>query len=178
MLTRVWVGQLPRRSSIVIVPLNEYDFLKRALVAHSNKEAIVCGATRLSYGQFGERVNRWSNAMRGLGIQKGDRVAMLSQNCHRALEAFFGTPLLGSMLMPLNFRLVPDDFEYILNHGGAKALIVEEGLTNLIDSIRDKLETVEHFILASDDSKDGAEGWLDSETLLAQASPDSPAPVE
>ena len=178
MLTRAPVEQFSWRSSIVIVPLNEYDFLKRALVAHSNKEAIVCGATRLNYGQFGERVNRWSNAMSGLGIRKGDRVAMLSQNCHRILEAFFGTPLLGSILMPLNFRLVPDDFEYILNHGGAKVLIVEEGLTNLIDSIRDKLETVEHFIVASEDSKGDAEGWLDYETLLAQASRDAPPSVE
>ena len=178
MLTRAPVEQFSWRSSIVIVPLNEYDFLKRALVAHSNKEAIVCGATRLNYGQFGERVNRWSNAMSGLGIRKGDRVAMLSQNCHRILEAFFGTPLLGSILMPLNFRLVPDDFDYILNHGGAKVLIVEEGLTNLIDSIRDKLETVEHFIVASEDSKGDAEGWLDYETLLAQASRDAPPSVE
>ena len=178
MLTRARIEQFSWRSSIVIVPLNEYDFLKRALVAHSNKEAIVCGATRLNYGQFGERVNRWSNAMSGLGIRKGDRVAMLSQNCHRILEAFFGTPLLGSILMPLNFRLVPDDFEYILNHGGAKVLIVEEGLTNLIDSIRDKLETVEHFIVASEDSKGDAEGWLDYETLLAQASRDAPPSVE
>jgi acyl-CoA synthetase (AMP-forming)/AMP-acid ligase II len=162
----------------VIVPLNEYDFLKRALVAHSNKEAIVCGDTRLTYRQFGERVNRWSNAISSLGIQKDDRVAILSQNCHRVLETFFGTPLLGSILMPLNFRLVADDFQYILNHGGAKVLIVEEGLTNLIDSIRDKLETVEHFIVASDDSKGAATGWLDYETLLAQAPPEPPPPVD
>ena len=103
----------------MIVPLNEYDFLKRALVVHANKEAVVCGDLRLTYRQFGERVNRWANAMRALGVEKGDRVAILSQNCHRILEAFFGTPLLGSILMPLNFRLVSDDFEYILNHGGA-----------------------------------------------------------
>lgn len=178
MLTRARVEQLPRRSSIVIVPLNEYDFLKRALVAHSNKEAVVCGDTRLTYRQFGERVNRWSNAMSGLGIQKDDRVAMLSQNCHRVLEAFFGTPLLGSILMPLNFRLVAGDFEYILNHGGAKVLIVEEGLTGLIDSIRDRLTTIEHFVVASDDSKAAEEGWLDYETLLAEASPESPPPVD
>ncbi len=161
----------------MIVPLNEYDFLKRALVAHSNKEAVVCGDTRLTYRQFGERVNRWANAMRGLGVQKGDRVAMLSQNCHRVLEAFFGTPLLGSILMPLNFRLVPDDFEYILNHGGAKVLIIEEGLTHLIDPIRDKLETVEHFVLAGD-WKVSDEGWLDCELLLSEASSEPPPPVE
>ena len=162
----------------MIVPLNEYDFLKRALVAHSNKEAIVCGATRLSYAQFGQRVNRWANSMRKLGVEKGDRVAMLSQNCHRILEAFFGTPLLGSILMPLNFRLVPDDFEYILNHGGAKVLIVEEGLTQLIDSIRNKLKTVEHFIIASDGSKAQEKGWRDYESLLSEASSDAPPNVD
>jgi fatty-acyl-CoA synthase len=162
----------------VIIPLNEYDFLKRALVAHSNKEAIVCGNTRLTYRQFGERVNRWANAMSKLGVQKDDRVAMLSQNCHRVLEAFFGTPLLGSILMPLNFRLVPDDFDYILNHGGAKVLIVEEGLTHLIDSIRDKLTTIEHFIIASDGSSANEQGWQDYESLLAAASSEEPAPVE
>ncbi len=162
----------------MIVSLNEYDFLKRALVAHSNKEAIVCGDLRLTYRQFGERVNRWANSMRTLGVEKADRVAILSQNCHRILEAFFGTPLLGSILMPLNFRLVPDDFEYILNHGGAKVLIVEEGLTHLINSIRDKLKTVEHFIIASDGSKTGEEGWLDYESTLAAASSQEPAPVE
>ena len=147
----------------MIVPLNEYDFLKRALVAHSTREAIVCGDTRLTYRQFGERVNRWANLMRGFGVEKGDRVAMLSQNCHRILEAFFGTPLLGSILMPLNFRLVPDDFEYILNHGGAKVLIVEEGLTQLIEPIRDKLPSVDRFILASDGLKASEDGWLDYE---------------
>jgi len=162
----------------VIVPLNEYDFLKRAMVAHSSKEAIVCGATRLTYEQFGKRVNQWANAMRALGIQKGDRVAILSQNCHRVLEAFFGTPLLGSILMPLNFRLVPDDFDYILNHGGAKVLIVEEGLTHLIDSIRNNLKTIQHFIIASDNSQANEKGWETYESLLDAASNEPPAPVE
>src|SRR6185436_19882734 len=162
----------------VIVPLNEYDFLKRALVAHSSKEAIVCGDTRLTYGQFGQRVNRWANAMRKLGVQKEDRVAMLSQNCHRVLEAFFGTPLLGSILMPLNFRLLPDDFEYILNHGGASVVIVEEGLTDLIDQIRPQLETVKHFIIARDNPQPPTSECRDYETLLAEASAEPPPHVE
>lgn len=169
----------------MIVPLSEYDFLKRALVAHASKEAVVCGDTRLTYAQFGERVDRWANAMRDLGIGKGDRVAMLSQNCHRVLEAFFATPLLGSILMPLNYRLLPDDFQYILNHGGAKALIVEEGLTDLIDGIRGELETVEHFIIArtggastGNASDDSGGAWSDYEMMLDAASAAPPAPAE
>jgi acyl-CoA synthetase (AMP-forming)/AMP-acid ligase II len=174
--------------TLVLVPLSEYDFLKRALVAHSTKEAIVCGDLRLTYRQFGDRVNRWANMMRKLGVAKGDRVAILSQNCHRVLEAFFGTPLLGSILMPLNFRLVPDDFEYILNHGGARVLIVEEGFTDLIEPIRKRLSTVEKYLLArnppaasenaASSSTEMYEDWLDYETLLADAPSDPPPPVE
>src|ERR1044071_2558163 len=105
MLTRIHSKRtFPVGGVTVIVPLNEYDFLKRALVAHGAKEAVVCGNLRLTYAQFGERVRRWANAMRGLGVGRGDRVAVLSQNCHRMLEAFFGTPLVGAILMPLNFR--------------------------------------------------------------------------
>jgi len=162
----------------VIIPLNEYDFLKRALVAHSTKEAIVCGDVRFTYREFGERVNRWANLMRSLGVEKGDRVALLTQNCHRVLEAFFGTPLLGSILMPLNFRLVSDDFEYILNHGGARVLVVEDGLTNLIDPIRERLQSIDHFILASDDRDASPPGYLNYESLLAQAQAEPPAPAE
>jgi fatty-acyl-CoA synthase len=162
----------------MIVPLSEYDFLKRALITHRTKEAVVCGDVRLSYGEFGDRVNRWANAMRALGVGKSDRVATLSQNCHRVLEAFFGTPLLGSILMPLNFRLVPDDFDYILNHGGARVLIVEDGLTHLVEEIRGKLKTVEHFVLAGTSAQAKSDGWLDYETLLNEASHDAPPPVE
>jgi fatty-acyl-CoA synthase len=73
--------------------------------------------------------------------------------------------------MPLNFRLVPDDFQYILNHGGAKVLIVEEGLTHLIDPIRGSLETIEKYIIAGDSAndKDQSRQWLDYEGLLSGA---------
>jgi fatty-acyl-CoA synthase len=161
----------------LIVPLSELDFLKRALVAHSGKEAVVCGEVRLTYHEFGERVFRWANAMRELGIEKGDRVAILSQNCHRILEAFFGTPILGSILMPLNFRLVPDDFDYILNHGGASVLIVEDGLAHLIEPIRERLETVKHFVIAQNDERAPDGGWIDYETLLRAAESVAPAPA-
>jgi fatty-acyl-CoA synthase len=162
----------------LIVPLSELDFFKRALIAHASKEAVVCGDVRLTYRQFGERVFRWANAMRGLGVEKGDRVAILSQNCHRILEAFFGAPLLGSILMPLNFRLVPDDFEYILNHGGAKVIIIEEGLAHLVEPIRERLQTIERFIIAQNDGAAPAEGWLDYETLIRDAESRAPAPAE
>ena len=160
------------------IPLNETDFLNRALAVYGNKEAVVCGENRLTYNQLGARVNRWSNALLGLGLKKGDRVAILSQNDHRLIEAFFGAPQIGLITMPMNFRLTPSDFEYILNHGKARALIVEGGLAGQIDAIRGKLKSVEHFILIADSGRQTESTWIDYEQLLSAAQPEAPAPVE
>lgn len=164
----------------MIVPLNEYDFLKRALAVFPEQEAIVCGVHRLTYREFGARVNRWAHAMRALGVGHGDRVAILSQNCHRVLEAYFGAPLAGAISMPINFRLVPSDFEYIINHGGAKVVIVEGGLTHLIDEIRAQLATVEHFVIACEPTAAIPEGWQSYEALLESApgAPAEPAQID
>lgn len=162
----------------MLVPLNEYDFLKRAVTVYGDSEAVVCGEHRFTYHQFNDRVNQWANLMRNFGVKKGDRVAILSQNCHRMLEAFFGTPIIGSILMPLNFRLIPDDFNYILNHGEAKVVIVEEGLTHLIDEIRSSLPSVQHFLIAGDNLASVPNGWQDYEKLMAEHSTHAPTPAE
>jgi fatty-acyl-CoA synthase len=162
----------------MIVALNELDFLKRALAVYGDKEAIVCGGHRFTYNQFGERTRRYANAMRALGIGKGDRIAILSQNCHRMIEAYFGAPQIGAISLPMNFRLVADDFEYILNHGGARVLIVERGMEQLVEPIIKNLTTVEKFIVASDDSQKPSDPWLDYEQLLADSKPAPPPPVD
>ncbi len=162
----------------MIVPLNEYDFLKRALAVYGDCEAIVSGDLRLTYRQLGERVYRWAHAMRELGVEKGDRVAIISQNSHRLLDAFFGAPLIGAILMPINFRLVSSDFEYILNHAEAGVLIVEEGLTQLIDEIRPQLKTLKHYLIASDGGSNLPRGWRDYEAMLAAAPSSEPEPAK
>jgi fatty-acyl-CoA synthase len=116
--------------------------------------------------------------MRGLGVERRDRVAILSQNCHRMLESFFGAARSGVISMPMNFRLVSSDFDYILNHGGATALIVEDGLQHLIEPIINELKTVKHFILAADEKGRAADYWIDYEALLSSASAGAPPPVE
>src|SRR6185369_8364420 len=126
----------------MIVPLNEYDFLKRALAVYGEQEAVVSEDLRFTYKQLGERVNRWVNLMRSLGVEKGERVAIISQNDHRMMDGFFGAPLMGAVYMPINFRLIADDFNYILNHAEAKVLIVEDWLVPAIESVRSQLKTV------------------------------------
>jgi fatty-acyl-CoA synthase len=161
----------------VIVPLNEYDFLKRALAVYGDCEAIVSGDLRLTYNQFGQRVNRWANLMRSLGVKKGDRVAIISQNDHRMMDGFFGSPLIGSIYMPINFRLIAGDFEYILNHAEAKILIVEDWLAPAIEEIRPRLKSVEQFIVAANQG-DIPPSWRSYDALLEGAPATAPEPAD
>jgi fatty-acyl-CoA synthase len=162
---------------LLIVPLNELDFLRRALTVYGDKEAVVSGELRLTYRQFGARVNAWAHAMRALNVTAGDRVAIISQNDHRMLDGFYGAPLIGAVYMPINFRLVASDFEYILNHAAAKVLIVEDWLVPTIETIRLQLTSVEHFIVYGDAESELPPGWQDYETLLAQAPATEVAPA-
>ncbi|HKQ78268.1 MAG TPA: long-chain-fatty-acid--CoA ligase [Blastocatellia bacterium] len=160
----------------MIVPLNEYDFLKRALAVYGDCEAIVSGDLRLTYKQFGERVKRWANLMRSLGVEKGDRIAIISQNDHRMMDGFFGAPLIGAIYMPINFRLIAGDFEYILNHAEAKILIVEDWLAPAIEEIRPQLKSVQQFIVATDGAEIPA-GWKSYDAMLEGAPATAPEPA-
>ena len=97
----------------MIVPLLVHDFLHRSARIYPDKLAVVDGSVRLSYAQFQERANRLSNALRSLGVEKGDRVCILSPNSHFFLESFYGTSQIGAILVPLNYRLVPEDLSLI-----------------------------------------------------------------
>ncbi|MGD9893761.1 MAG: AMP-binding protein, partial [Dehalococcoidia bacterium] len=104
------------------------DFLRRAARLYPDRDAVVSGDLRLSYAAFGERVNQLANALHEIGVQKGDRVALLSPNSHQFLECFYGVTAIGAVLVPLNYRLVADDFVYIINHAEASVFIVDAEL--------------------------------------------------
>jgi len=116
-----------------------------------------------------------SNALLDLGLTKGDRVCYLGPNSHRFLESFYGTAQVGVILVPLNFRLTPADHEYILNHAGVKAVIVDWEYTSMIDAIREQLPGVQHWIVAQDGAE-APDGWTAWEDWIGAAS-DAPPPA-
>ena len=91
-------------------------------------EAIVepTNGRRLTYRQLNAAANRVANALLGLGIRKGDRVALLLMNGAEFVESFFGAAKIGAVVVPLNWRLVPDELEFILADSGAKVLLYSE----------------------------------------------------
>ena len=148
-------------------PLTPLEFARRTRRLHGSREAIVDGDLRLSYEQFFDRCDRWSSALRELGVGPGDRVATIAPNTHSQLEAFYAVPQLGAVLVPVNHRLTPDDFVYVVNHSGATVVCVATEYLDAVDSVRGQMPEVRHFV-ALEDAKDG---WVDYEAAIAAASP-------
>ncbi|MDB4929263.1 MAG: AMP-dependent synthetase and ligase [Myxococcaceae bacterium] len=149
-------------------PLTPLEFMRRTRRLHAHREAVVDGDTRLSYAQFFDRCDRWSSALqRRLGVVAGDRVAYLAPNTHALLESFFAVPQIGAVLVPMNYRLIADDFAYILDHCGATVVCAHGDYLAALDGIRDRLPNVAHFV-----ALEGArEGWISYEQLVAEAAP-------
>jgi fatty-acyl-CoA synthase len=101
------------------VPLTPLDFFRRARRLYSDRPAVVDGDLRLTYQQFGDRCDRWSAWLQSTGVAKGDRVAYICPNTHAQLESFYAVPQIGAVLVPLNFRLIADDFRYLITHSGS-----------------------------------------------------------
>ena len=147
-------------------PLTPLEFARRARQFYGSSEAVVDGDLRLTYQQFFRRSDRWSAALQYLGVGKGDRVAYIAPNTHAMLESFYAVPQIGAILVPINYRLIADDFAYIIAHSGARVVCVHADYLDAVDSIRERLPNVEHYV-ALEGARDG---WLDYEALLERAS--------
>src|SRR5689334_9963886 len=149
------------------IPLTPLDFARRTRKLYSDREAVVDEDLRLTYAQFFDRCDRWSSALQALGVRQGDRVAYISPNTHAMLESFYAVPQIGAINVPINFRLTPADFVYLINHSGAKVVCAYSSFLDAIDSVRSELPDVKSFI-ALEGTKSG---WLDYEDLVESASP-------
>ncbi|WP_088007950.1 long-chain-fatty-acid--CoA ligase [Indiicoccus explosivorum] len=129
------------------VPMVLTDFLDRAVRLYGEKEAVISGEQSFTYRELNDRVNRLSHGLKNLGIEKGARVAVLAPNTPEMLEAFYGIFQLGAVMVPLNTRLKPDDYLFILNHSESKVLFVDQELLPLIEPVRERLETVQRIVV-------------------------------
>lgn len=127
-------------------PLTPLSFMERSRRAFGDREAVVYGPHRYSYAEFAERIQRCASALRAAGIRPGDRVAYLSPNLLALLEAHFAVPLLGALLVSINFRLAPDEIAFILAHSGAKILVSDSKCGEPLSEHIEWLSAVEMFV--------------------------------
>ena len=127
------------------LPLTPVRFLRYAEKQFPSKTAVVCGEQRFGYAEFGQRVARLAGGLRSAGLQRGERVAFLSLNCHRLLEAYYGVLEAGGILLPLNYRLAAGELAYILNDAGASVLFLEGEFSEFVGGFRQQLASVRSF---------------------------------
>ena len=140
------------------------DFLDRAVDLYDDVVGVVAhDGTEYTYAEFGDRVNRLSNALADLGVGQGDRVAMLAPNTHYFLESLYATNQLGAVYVPMNYRLVASDFAYILSDCEATTVIADYEFADAIEAVRDEVPA-EHFVAYEADRVAG--DWLDYEAVL------------
>src|SRR2546421_6785270 len=116
---------------------------------------------RTNYRDLMRRSKQLAVALRGLGLERGDRVATLCWNHYQHLEAYFGIPCAGFVLHTLNVRLHANDLGFIASHGADRVLIVDRSLVPLYEEFKDDTE-IEHVFVVEDSY----------EELLASADPD------
>ncbi|GAB7007847.1 AMP-binding protein [Nocardioides sp. AN3] len=159
----------------MFVPFSVNDFLDRAVGVYGDRVGVVDEPNQpapslgsLTYREMGELARRQAAKLDELGIGFGDRVAVVSHNSARLLTSFFGVAGYGRVLVPINFRLRPDEVKYIVGHSGARVLYVDPELDETLADV-----TAEHrFVLGRDEdlyAEPGAEpvAWERDENATA-----------
>src|SRR6059036_2146855 len=119
------------------VPFSTNDFLDRAVQVYGDRVGVIDEPTvedslgEVTYREFARRVRALQAGLDELGIDVGERVAVVSPNAARLLELFFAVPSSGRVLVPINFRLRAEEVEYIVEHSGATVLLVDPSLDEL-----------------------------------------------
>jgi len=149
--------------------------LMRALKLFPRKQAIVCGGKRWTYEEFCNRVNRLSHCLKGFGMKKDDKVAILHPNCHIFLEAYYAIPQIGAVSVPINYRLSPREIAFILQDSESRILIADSTLKNQIDPIRKEIPAIERILWTGENKVSDSAVDLNYESALAGAD-SSPLP--
>ncbi len=128
------------------IPLTPLRCLRYAEQQFPRNIAVVCDDQRFNYGEFAQRAACLGGGLRAMGIETGDRVAFLSSNCHRLLEAYYGVLEAGAVLLPLNIRLAPRELAYILNDAEARVLFFESQFLPVVEAFREATPSLEFFV--------------------------------
>ena len=136
--------------SVSYTALSPLSFLERSARVWPGKVAVIYGARRLTYRELAAEAQRVARALRASGVRPGDRVAYLMPNLPEMLIAHYAVPLAGAVLVAVNTRLTAEEVAYILNHSGAKILVVDAALLPTAAAAAKDVEAVAELVVAED----------------------------
>ena len=149
--------------------MNTTELLTIASAIVPDRTAIVFEGLRFTYLQLQDRVVRLSNALAGLGVGKGDRVAVMHVNCHQTAEIYFAAARLDAVFVPLNFRARGPELVHMLSVSEPAVLLAGSRYADLLESIEDRASLPGHLV-SLEDRRDG--GWLFYDDLVRSSSPE------
>ncbi len=150
------------------------EFLDLSAMLVSERAAIAFEGERYSYARLKERVDRLADSISRLGLEKGDRTAILEVNCNEYVEACFATVKVGGIFAPLNFRIREEELVYLVNKAEPKILFVGSRYADMVNGVRSQLSSVKHFISIGDKH----EGMESYDELVASGSAEEKAYAE
>jgi fatty-acyl-CoA synthase len=153
--------------------LNAGDMLRNNAYLHPDKMGAKDLSRSLTFKEWNDRANRLANALLGLGLKPGDRFAAIAYNCVEWMEMYGAAAKAGLTIIPILFRLSPSEYQYICEHGEAKAFIVAKEFAEGVDSIRDQLPIPRDNYLFFGDEK-APDGYLHYEKVIEKGSPKEP----
>jgi fatty-acyl-CoA synthase len=155
-----------------------YRILEKTFEKAPDRMAVICGEGQYSYAQLKQRVERLASGLASLGLQKQDRVALIHRNCHRFMEIYFAAAKIGAALVPINYRLSPEDFAYILKDSQAKLLIAQPDLVYRLLEKKADLALLKQVILTGPSTHRDRAAGLDYETLVEHSGSRQDGPFE
>ena len=141
---------IERAANAYAYPLLIKQLLHTPLAVAPDQEIVYRDLVRYTYRDLRARIGQLASGLAKLGIGPGDTVGMMDWDSHRYLECFFAVPMMGAVLQTVNVRLNPEQILYTLNHAGPRVLLVNAEFLPVLESIKDRIETVEKYVLISD----------------------------
>lgn len=135
-------------------------WIRRCAERYPDKLAYVDGERRFTFAQFDERVNRHTNGLYATGLQRGDRVATLTNNHVECVEAVAAAAKGGFVHVPVNFRSVPREIAYVVNHCGASLLFTEKEYAAKLADAGEMPTLKKVIVIEPGDPASGYEQWL------------------
>lgn len=146
------------------------EFLMVTSAIAPDRAAIVFEGRGYTFAELNERSNRLANALSGMGVRKGDRIALVDVNTNQCIETYFATAKIGAIYVPLNFRAKPEELSFMIKDAGASVVLVGARYVPLIQQIRDEVKDVKHFVALGG----SAPGMSQYENVLKGASEEEP----
>ncbi len=153
------------------VALSPLSFIKRAAAVYPHRTALIYNDTQYSWQQTYSRCCRLASALKHLGIERGDTVAVMLPNVPAMYEAHFGVPMLGAVLNAINIRLDSEAVAYILDHSRSRVLLVDPEYADVVERALAQLEGPAPRVVNVPDPSQGEQrfiGDLEYEALLAE----------